>query len=45
MSVLRELIDVKNTVITPLEAISAGVLDLAIDFIVTATLVKVSHQN
>ena len=45
MNVPKELIDVKRTVTTPLEATPADVLDLAIDFTVTATLVKVSYLN
>ena len=42
MNVLKELIDVMSIVTTLMEATPADVWDLAIDFIVMATLVKVS---
>ena len=45
MSVMKELMNVKNTVTTLLVATFVTALDLAIDFTVTATLVKVSHLN
>ena len=44
MSVLKELTNVMSTAIIQLVAITATVLDLAIDFTVTALLVKVSHM-
>ena len=43
MNVQKELMSVKNIVTTPTEAIPANALDLAINFTVTAPLVKVSH--
>lgn len=43
MSVLKELMNVRNIAITQLVAIPATVPALAIDFTVTAPLVKVSH--
>ena len=44
MSVLKKSMNVMNIVITQLAAISATVLDLAIDFTVMALHVKVQHK-
>ena len=45
MSVLKKSMNVMNTAITQLVAISATVLDLTIDFTVTALRVKVQHKS
>ena len=45
MSVMKELMNVKNIVTIQLEAIFVTALGLAIDFTVMATLVKVSQLN
>ena len=44
MSVLKEPMDVKNTVTITLEAIPATALDLVIDFTLMTPLVKVSQS-